>query len=222
MALFFEDLADLLKLLKEHPEWRDQLRPVILGEEILQIPSRMDRVEALLEKIAIEQAETTSTLHALVDRMDAFEQRLSRMDGRLGNIEGELLEHKYARNVGSWFATWVRRPRELSSQEIEELHDAAATKKISNEDLDGVHHLDLLIRGIDRESENAEDLILAVEISYTINTEDITRASDRASVLEKAGFRTRAFVGGYRASSEVRRLAERLNVIVDLRRPPAA
>jgi len=46
VAFTVVDFQDLLKLLSDHPEWRAQLRPLVLGEEVLAIPSRMDRVEA--------------------------------------------------------------------------------------------------------------------------------------------------------------------------------
>ncbi|MDR7400458.1 MAG: hypothetical protein QN144_14275, partial [Armatimonadota bacterium] len=38
MAFTVEDFSGLLRLLQEHPEWRAQLRAVLLGEELLSLP----------------------------------------------------------------------------------------------------------------------------------------------------------------------------------------
>ncbi|MGC8785683.1 MAG: hypothetical protein ACP5RN_15030, partial [Armatimonadota bacterium] len=41
-----EDLHDLVQLLEQHPEWRAELRRVLLGDELLQLP---DLVREILE-----------------------------------------------------------------------------------------------------------------------------------------------------------------------------
>lgn len=38
MAFTVNDLQDLLKLLREHPEWRGDVRREVLGDELLSLP----------------------------------------------------------------------------------------------------------------------------------------------------------------------------------------
>ena len=220
MAFTVEDIDDLIKLLTEHPEWRDRLRPVILGEEILQIPSRMDRVEAALASLAERLDLLTEEVRGLTRAVGDLGARADRMDGRLGNIEGGLLEARYERQLGSWFSMWLKKPERVSTSGLSVI-EAAAAGRISDSERTALEDLDFLVQGIDRENGDQQALILAVEVSHTVNLDDVERADNRATILNKLGHRSRAFVGGYRITEEAERLAEKLNVIVDLRRPAA-
>jgi hypothetical protein len=186
VAFTVEDFQDLVRLLEEHPEWRAQLRPVILGEEILAIPSRMDRVEAALLSVTERLDKLTERVDALTLAVRALTERADRADGRMGNIEGQLLELRYDQRAKTWFSEWLRRPTMVGTDDLEE-----------------------------------RTLGLAVEVAHTINVEDVARAHARARLLERAGHPSRAFVGGYRIGDDARRLADELDVVVDLHRPPA-
>jgi len=234
MAFTVADFEDLLRLLSDHPEWRAQLRPVVLGEEFLQVPSRLDRVDDRLGTVedqlrlinarmdALDQrmGALEKEMAAFRERMDAFEKRMDRMDGRMGNIEGQLLEIGYERQLGSWFSRWLKKPERVSTSDLD-LYEAQAEGRISADELEGLTNLDLLVRGNERGADAATTLHFAVEVSYTVNLEDVTRAFDRAGALQKAGLRARALVGGYRATEEAERLAEKLDVILDLHHPAA-
>lgn len=73
----------------------------------------------------------------------------------------------------------------------------------------------MIVEGVPREG--GERIILAAEISTTINLEDIGRANDRAAILSRAGYKARGLVGGRRVTPEARRLADQLDVIVGIR-----
>lgn len=219
MAFTVEDFEDLVKLLGQHPEWQARLRPVILGEEILQIPSRMDRVEAALERVveridalAQEQTRTSIQISMLVDRMD-------KLDGRVSNLEGGVLETRFAQNLPNWTRKWIRRGVRVYVDELPALSQAVADGSLREEDLDSVALLDALVRGSD--TETGEETYLAVELSHTVNVDDVERSDTRASLLRNAGLRVRPLVGGYRISSAAEELATLRNVEVALWRMPA-
>ncbi len=46
MAFSVQDFHDLVRLLAEHAEWRTQLRPLILTEELLALPAIVQRLAA--------------------------------------------------------------------------------------------------------------------------------------------------------------------------------
>ena len=48
MAFTVEDFQDLVRLLAQHPEWRSELRRLLLSEELLMVPERLARAEQLL------------------------------------------------------------------------------------------------------------------------------------------------------------------------------
>lgn len=129
MSFTVDDFQDLMKLLTDHPEWRAQLRPVVLGEEILAVPSRMDRVEAALDRMTerVEDltvrldhlTETVAQLTEDVRKLSAgMTERFNRVDGELGNIRGQILEFAFEKNLGNWLRDWVRKPRKVFTDDL--------------------------------------------------------------------------------------------------------
>jgi len=51
MSATVKDWADLLRALEEHPEWRAELRRLVLSENLLALPERLDRLADLVERI---------------------------------------------------------------------------------------------------------------------------------------------------------------------------
>jgi predicted RNase H-like nuclease (RuvC/YqgF family) len=80
MAFTVSDFNDLLRLLEEHPEWRAELRRVLLGIEILELPTVVARLAAAVEKL-------TEEVRHLTERMDAVESRLERVESGLERVE---------------------------------------------------------------------------------------------------------------------------------------
>ncbi|MBI2767110.1 MAG: hypothetical protein HYX53_14525 [Chloroflexi bacterium] len=118
-----------------HPEWRAELRPLILGDEILGMPAaqartdaRIDdlaqairdlvaaqaRTDASIQQLVAAQARTDSRLaelavsvQALTTVAEALVSRANRAEGRAGNIERQLLELRYEKHYRNWFGKWL-------------------------------------------------------------------------------------------------------------------
>ncbi len=71
MAL--ETVADIIRALQEHPEWREPLLNALLTDQYRQLPSRTDRLEEALVRLAEESAKTDQKLRELAESL-----RLSR------------------------------------------------------------------------------------------------------------------------------------------------
>ena len=296
MAFTVSDIDDLVRLLAEHPEWRARLRPLILGDEMLQIPTHMDRVEAALERSTermdrIEAAlgnltaaadrstermdRIEATLEAVgrrvqdltaaadrstermdrieatiehltaaadrsTERMDRIEatiehlsqeisrlaaaildltRRSDRTDGELGNIRGDLLEMKFDRNIGNWLRTWMRKPRKVEMDDLDLLDSAVSQGSVTEQEAAQVAALDAVVQGRDRVT--MAEFMLAIEISQTINVDDVDRANRRAEILRRAGYDVLPFVLGYRITDQAADYAHGVGAIVSLLRPAA-
>jgi len=238
MAFTVVDFQDLVKLLSDHPEWRTQLRPLVLGEEVLAIPSRMDRVEATLDRLTGHIDDLTVRLDRLTERVDDLTVRLDRLtgevrelttavsqlvsrmdhtDGRLGNLQGAMLEWKFERNLGNWLREWVRRPRKVFVDELSRLDEAVERGLVAEAEVSQVAWSDAVVRAQDARTQ--DEVILSVELSTTVNEDDVERASARAAVLRRAGYDGRGFVAGHSISTRARELAEATGTTVVLIRP---
>lgn len=91
--------------------------------------------------------------------------------------------------------------------------------RVGDEELQRIDDLDFLVIG--RSRDDGEELLFACEVSYTLNADDVTRAETAAETLRRAGYRAKAFVGGYRIRESAHDLAEQLGVAIDLRRAPS-
>jgi predicted nuclease with TOPRIM domain len=86
MAFGVQDLQDLIQVLEQHPEWKSLLRASLLGDELLQLPAavgrleeRMDRVEAALVRLAEAQARTEQRVEELAEAQARTEQRVEEL-----------------------------------------------------------------------------------------------------------------------------------------------
>lgn len=99
-----ENFRDLIKLLQEHPEWRAELRRLVLSEELLTVPVRLDRlaraaessearlaaIESALRESAAAQAETEATLARLAERQERTEAALRELAERQAEMAAGL------------------------------------------------------------------------------------------------------------------------------------
>ena len=97
MSFAVEDFHDLVRLLADRPQWRAELRRLVLSEELLELPAlarrqaeaqerserRLERVEAALERLAEIQQRTEARVGELAEAQ-------ARTDGRLERVEATL------------------------------------------------------------------------------------------------------------------------------------
>jgi len=95
MSITIRTVEDLIRVLEEHPEWRERLLVVLLGQEFLQLPMRLDRIEAVLERLVESHEQLWQSHRQLLEShrqlQESHQQALARLD-RLEAIVQQLLE----------------------------------------------------------------------------------------------------------------------------------
>ncbi len=243
MAFSVADLDDFIKLLREHPEWRERVRAEILGDDIARIDARFERIDATLDRVAgdieriwVEIGElrattdrlvaTTDRLVATTDRLVATTDRLlattSRLEGRVGNLEGYDYERRF--HAQSRIASDLRKPVLLHLGDVEEVMDARDSGALSKAEVEQLSALDFLFRGRRGKGTDAPEVYAALEVSITVDTSDVTRAYERAVLLQRCGLPAEAYAGGREVTVAASALAERLGVrlLIDRTSVPAA
>ncbi len=74
MAL--ETVEDIIRALQEHPEWREPLLNALLTDQYRQLPSRADRLEEALARLAEESALTDRRLRELAEQAERRSEEL--------------------------------------------------------------------------------------------------------------------------------------------------
>lgn len=105
-------IEDLTRILRERPEWRDEIRKLVLTDELLTLPQRfseyaastdrrLDELTQVVQELARGQQELRRDVQQLAQSLQeltqCFEQyaevtnrRLESLEGRMGNLEGHM------------------------------------------------------------------------------------------------------------------------------------
>ena len=190
------DISDLVRILREQPDWAEALRALLLTQELLDLPGRFDRfVEIQQETNRL----TAQRLEAIETRMDNVDGRLGNVDGRLGNVEGRLgnVEGRLGNLEGGQYERTVRTKVLARTQIVlgfdgarvalnqeglvdSQLNSAVARAvrdgRVSEDGCAGLFEADLVISA--RDNRHA-----VVEVSITADEDDIIRAKERSGIL---------------------------------------
>ncbi|HEY3082148.1 MAG TPA: hypothetical protein VGM69_19860 [Chloroflexota bacterium] len=235
MAFTVRDFRDLVQLLEQRPEWRSELRRLVLTEELLELPAivrelagrldelaaRVDRLaeaqertEARVAELAEAQRRTESSIRDLAFAQGAMREAQEHMRDDLGALRGEYLESRYRNHAGAYLARLVRRARVVADRELTTmLDDALDAGQITRDDRDEMLAADLVVWG--RRWEDGREVYLVAEVSVGIWPDDVLRAVDRARVLAKL-HEAVPVVAGERISSDAEALARERGVMVVL------
>lgn len=126
MPFTIEDFEDLLRLLELHPEWRGQLRRLLLTEELLTVPERLSRLEQFLVERARQDDERGAQLGALIEAVRDN-------SGQIRELRETVAEHsrqiQELREIVAAHTEQIRELRETvaeHSRQIRELRETVA------------------------------------------------------------------------------------------------
>ncbi len=230
--------TDILRIIREQPEWADALRSALLGQDLLELPKRFDKfartTDARLTNLEADVAELKSgqaRLEAdvaelksgqarLEARQDRMETRQDRMEGIVGNIRGDTYELKVGNNIFSIVGQRLdirpvrvlkgsRAPNDMAFLDL--IYEASDLGVITERDRIEAFEVDVVLEG--RRHPERSSLYVVLEISRTVADYDISRASERAEIVRRAtGEQTLPVVVCAYADQQRQQLAQERNV----------
>ena len=196
MPFTVEDFHDLTALLEQRPNWRSELRRLLLTDEVLRLPAL---VQQLVE--AQQRAEA---------RLAGVEGRLGRLETRVGSLQGHDLERQFRERAHAYLGRWMRRVHILTSDELAKLvEDAVDGGRLSDSERADLFAADVIARG--RRLEDGAEVYAVGEVSVGVGPQDVRRAAQRAGIMSKLQVAL-PFVGGERVTPAARSLAAKLRV----------
>jgi len=223
--------ADIIRALREHPEWLEELRKIILTTELIELPKkfeemlvRMEKLEKKVDKIEkdveiLKQDVTILKQDVAVLKQDVailkqdveilkqdvailkqdveilkqdvamlkqdvamLKQDVSYLKGEFGRFKGKEFERTIRERYYAYFGRILRKSKLIPFEEIIPLLETAEEEKIITEDQKvSALQLDLLIKGEIKKVK--KEVYLAVEVSYSLQEDDIERAIERAGIF---------------------------------------
>ena len=213
------DISDLIRIIRQDPDWAEALRSVLLSKELLALP----------ETFAAFVSETRENARLVNQRLHAIESSVADLTSSQASIGGDL-----SRLAGRDYESYAARRAPLMAANLLDLHTVKTLSSTSETQwlddltlraqLDGdithaealqLQAADLVLESItlptnmtpsmtlepretnpEREGRGPE-LYLLAEISMTIQERDVTRAVNRAAILQKAtGTKTKPLLIG--------------------------
>lgn len=239
MPFTVEEFRDLVRILEERPEWRAELRRLVLTDELLALPE-------LVQALGEAQRRTEEQVTALAQRVDTLTQRVDTLTQQVavltqqmtaltesqrhlmyqvadltgiartlssdvGDLKGYGLEYRYRNHFPAYFGGLIRRARLLAGEELTALLEAAVERgQLSETEADEVMLADLVLRG--RRREDGVEVYLVVEVSWGVGLYNVERAARRATLLGRTGIPTIPVVAGNTVMQEAATLAQMLLV----------
>jgi len=223
MPFTVADFSDLVQLLKRQPEWRAELRRLLLTEELLSLPQTVqalaeaqrrteEQLATLTQRVdglAEQMATLTRRIDSLTQDVQLMVRRVDSLGQDIGDLKGIGLEFRYQRLAYAYFQRLLRRIYVLSPAELSTmLEDAIDEGKLSYSDMEEIIRADLVVRGQRRE--DGAEAYLVVELSWGVGPDDVERAAQRAKLLAQLGTPTIPVAAGKAITAETADMARRL------------
>jgi hypothetical protein len=224
MSFTVEEFRDLVRILAERPEWRAELRRLVLTEELLSLPEQLAelrtyterrfqeladaqaRTEAKVAELADAQARTEAQISALSAQTAELTQSVRTLTDGVRELKGITTEIEYRTKARGYFGRLLRRLHVLSPDEMSSLLDEAVdTGALSEADADDVALADIVMRG--KHKQDGTALYLLVEVSWGVGPHDVERAARRAALLAQLGTPVIPAGAGKRLTAEAAELA---------------
>jgi hypothetical protein len=161
------------------------------------------RVDALAERVD----QLAQQVEQLTKQMNEMARQFAQYRRDTDQLKGMMLEMRYAQRPYAYFKDLIRRARTLS---VDELYDLLEGLNLTEAEVRDVVECDALIFG--RDPEDGKPTYLLLEASWTVDLEDVERASRRAALLSRAGLTVVPVVAGYAARPNILEEAARRNV----------
>ena len=207
----FEDLAEILR---SEPKWREELRRLILTDDLLELPKqlqvfqekaekRFDKLESDVAELKEEVAELKEDLanfkeHAerrfdklegdvaeLKENVGRVEKRLDKLEGDVARLKGKDFERTVRERAHAYLGKIIRRCKVVDLPILaEKLEEAVDAGIITEEEKNSALNLDVLAEGFLKDDRERKVLV-AVEVSLKGDRRDVERAKERSKILEK-------------------------------------
>ncbi|MBA4179982.1 MAG: hypothetical protein C0506_05275 [Anaerolinea sp.] len=136
----------------------------------------------------------------------------------LDSWEARLCQQEWQLHFSGRFGPIIRRARLVTPSDLDAFEDAYDAGNLNADEALAVRQLDIIVEGVQGGRGAAvTPALLAVEVSVTIDRNDVARARDRAAILRKVGYNAIPVVAGARMDASLRDAAEAEGVRVLLR-----
>ncbi len=202
-----ETFDDILNVLRQRTEWLEELRRIILTEELIALPQKF---ETFLQK-------DFKPLKVKVDKIEediaVLKQDVAVLKQDVASLKGNDFERTVRERAPAYLGRLIRRCRVIGFESLaDKLEDAVDLGLIREDEKDEALLLDVIVMG---KLKTGKDVVLAVEVSLKVDIEDVRRAAKRAEIVNRAFYvETIGVAIGKERATRAEKEAEQFNVLL--------
>ena len=152
MAFTVADFRDLTRLLEERPDWREELRRLVLTDRLLALPDQIaeQRLETdrRFQEASAQIARLAETQERLIQELGALTRTVLGLVDDVGKLKGSDLERRLRERSFAHFGRLIRRAHVLTQEELADVLDAGKARgAITEREADELTWTDLIVRG---------------------------------------------------------------------------
>jgi len=151
-----------------------------------ELAAAQQRTEARLDELAVAQQRTEARLEELAGAMRSLAAVVEKLVIRTDRHEGTLLEMKFRNRLPAYLGLFLRKGRVVCATDLLDEIEPCHTQS----EVEDFLRADVVAKG----TVAGQPTYLVVEVSYTADADDVTRAARRAACLSKAGLPAIALV----------------------------
>jgi hypothetical protein len=182
MPFELRDFQGLLRLLREHPDWREELRALLLSQELLTLPALVRELAETVAQLAVRLGQLTARVVQLAEGQERLSETVARLaEGQerfvvqMGEVRGWALEQHYHTHAPAYFGRFLRR---VQLVDVGRLADALK-ERLAEGELAEVLLADLILSGCLSTSGGPQEVWVVLEVSATVDRGDVERAQRR-------------------------------------------
>jgi len=191
---------DLISILRDHPDWLDELRKLILTEELINLPKKFDEfvkqyqnfienefkpLKQTVQKQGEDIAVLKEDVAVLKEDVAVLKEDVGVLKSDVGDLKGDSFERKVRERAPSYFGKIIRKCKLISHIELANiLDDALDAGIIGDDERDDALLCDVVVTGALRNNKERKVLIVA-EVSVVVDKQDVERAASRTKIIEK-------------------------------------
>ncbi len=196
MAFTVHDFHDMVVILESEPSWRQELRRLLLTEDILTLPQFVRelaesnrkfeaRVETRFDRVESDIVELKTDVSQLKTDVSQLKTDVSQLKTDVGRFNGRDLERMVRERPFVYLSRFALRLQVVDESEIATaLEEAVEAAILSESEMEDAKLIDAIARG--KRRLDGAIVLLACEISAAVNEYDIQRAVRRAGLIAKA------------------------------------
>ncbi len=176
--------ADIVRALKAHPDWLEEIRKIILTTELIELPKKFEELLKRIENLENRVEKIEQDVAILKQDVAVLKKDMKYLKGEFGRFKGKEFERTIRERYYAYFGRLLRKSKLIPFENLLPVIDDLEEKGVITEkEREELLNVDLVISGEIKRTKKS--VVLAAEVSYSLQQDDLERAYERACILSK-------------------------------------